>query len=208
MDMLVPQSTPNLHSGSANDIFGTVCLENCHSDLQRGQDVVVSQNRSDQGLPYLLTQSIDQCSKATIQMTPWSLWDTLVIERTYYAYRDRRLSQQLHSPGPEETPVDAVGQKTASSPMWSDIVGRGSIDSNENIHSSHRAVFSFDTRQGSGLFHIPLVPRELLWTQSAATYCLSPRVAWYRGERSIDSNEQFIRAIAAMVPREVWYSSS
>ena len=36
-----------------------------------------------------------------------------------------------HPPGPKETPVDAVGQKTASSPMWSDIVGRGSIDSNE-----------------------------------------------------------------------------
>ena len=25
--------------------------------------------------------------------------------------------------------------------------------------------------------HIPLAPRELLWMQSAETYCLSPRVA-------------------------------
>ena len=41
------------------------------------------------------------------------------------------------------------------------------------------------------LFTSPLVPRELLWTKSAKTYCLSPRVAGYRGERiNLDSNEK------------------
>ena len=59
---------------------------------------MLSSHRTDQTKKYcLLTQSEDSCSKATtIQMTPWSLWDTLVIERTYYAYSvEGILSQQL-----------------------------------------------------------------------------------------------------------------
>ena len=46
---------------------------------------------------------------------------------------------------------------TASSPVWPDIVGRGSIDSNEKIHSSHRVVFSF-YQTSPDLF---LLPAEL-----------------------------------------------
>ena len=68
----------NLHSGSANDVFGTVCLENCHSDLQRGQDVVVSQNRSDQELPFADPKCRSMLegnqSKACINTTDQQAW--------------------------------------------------------------------------------------------------------------------------------------
>ena len=86
----------NLHSGSANYIFRNVCLENCHNDLQRGQDVVVSQNKSDQEILFADPKWRFMLEDNNHQMTPWSLWDILVIiELTYYAYSDGRLSQQL-----------------------------------------------------------------------------------------------------------------
>ena len=80
-------------------------------------------------------------------------------------------------------------KKTASSPMWSDNVGRGLIDSNEKIHSNHhRAVIShFTPGKEVAFFTSP-------WSQRNSCEC-----SWLRHTASspvwpdIGGSDQLIR---------------
>ena len=72
----------NLHCELANDIFWSCMFRDCHSDLQRGQDVVVSQNKSDHKeilFPNPKLRSVLQGNqnKACINITDQQTWFVL-----------------------------------------------------------------------------------------------------------------------------------